>query len=61
MQKPVSQSGNVFSNIVYNAKGNNVLTTIVNGKILMENREIQGIDKQANYKKCSEIIDRIKE
>lgn len=31
----------IFSDIVYNAKGNNVETTIVNGKILMENRKIK--------------------
>ncbi len=31
----------IFSDIVYNAKGTNVETTIVNGKILMENRKIE--------------------
>lgn len=31
----------IFSDIVYNAKGTNVETTIVNGKILMENRKIK--------------------
>ena len=51
--------GNIFSDIVYNAKGSNVLTTIINGKIIMENREIKGVSKQKIYKKCSEIIERI--
>lgn len=31
----------IFSDIVYNAKGSNVETTIVNGKILMEDRKIK--------------------
>ena len=31
----------IFSDIVYNAKGTNVETTIVNGKILMENKKIK--------------------
>ena len=51
--------GNIFSDIVYNAKGSNVLTTIINGKIIMENREIKGVSKQRIYEKCSEIIERI--
>ena len=49
----------LISDIVYNAKGNNVLTTIVNGKILMEDRKCL-IDKENTYKKCKEIIERIK-
>lgn len=49
---------NVFSEIVYNAKGSNVDTTIVGGKILMENRKIN-INKEQIYKKCESIIKRI--
>lgn len=54
-------TGNVFSNIVYNAKGSNVSHTIVNGKILMEDREIKNIDKYMVFDKCREIIERISE
>lgn len=46
---------NVFSEIVYNVKGNNVDTTIVNGKILMENKRIS-IDSNEVIKKCNRII-----
>ena len=35
---------NYISNLVYNTSGNNVETTIVNGEILMENKEIKHID-----------------
>ncbi len=49
----------VFSNIVYNAKGNNVKTTIINGKIVMENGEIIGIDEKEIYEKCNSIIRRL--
>lgn len=51
--------GNVFSDIVYNCKGTNVQTTIINGNIVMEDRKIQGLDKEKIYKKCKEIISRI--
>lgn len=52
--------GNIFSNIVYNAKGSNVVLTIINGIIVMQERKILEIDKQKIYKKCEEIIDRIR-
>ena len=51
----------VFSQIVYNANGTNVETTIVNGKILMENRKLKiDVDEKEIIKKCEEIINRIK-
>lgn len=50
----------IFSNIVYNVKGSNVDTTIINGKILMENKILNtSINENFIYNKCKEIIDRI--
>lgn len=46
----------IFSNIVYNAKGNNVIATIANGKILMENRKTNFANEEEIYTKCNEII-----
>lgn len=46
------------SDIVYNAKGTNVETTIINGKIVMEQNKILQDEKNL-YKKCQEIINRI--
>ena len=57
----MNQCGNVFSDIVYNAKGTNVETTIINGNILMEKREILGINKEEIFDRCKKIIERIKE
>lgn len=51
--------GNVFSDLVYNAKGTNVRMTMVNGKVVMKDGEVPGIDKKVLYKKCAEIIERI--
>lgn len=51
---------NIFSEIVYNVKGINVETTIINGKIVMENRIMTGIPEKEIYDKCNEIIQRIK-
>ncbi len=50
---------NIFSEIVYNIKGTNVETSIINGKIVMENRVVYGINEKDIYKKCNEIIKRI--
>lgn len=49
----------ICSDIVYNAKGSNVETTIINGKIVMENKKVLQ-DENMIFKKCKEIIDRIK-
>ena len=50
----------IFSNIVYNVKGSNVDTTIINGKVLMENKVLNiSINENFIYLKCKEIIDRI--
>lgn len=51
---------NIFSEIVYNIKGTNVETTIINGKIVMENRVVSGVDEHHIYKKCNEIIEKIR-
>ena len=48
----------VFSDIVYNAKGSNVNTTIINGNILMENRKILQNEKDI-IEKCKKIMPRI--
>ncbi len=49
----------IYSDIVYNAKGTNVVTTIINGRVVMENRKIEQEENQI-YEKCKKIIDRIK-
>ncbi len=51
--------GNVFSDLVYNAKGTNVKMTMVNGKIVMRDAKVLGVDKKELYKKCDNIIKRI--
>jgi len=35
----------VISNLVYCANGHDVVTTIVDGRILMENRQVLGMDE----------------
>ena len=49
----------IFSNIVYNVKGSNVVTTIVNGKILMEDRKLNINNEKKICEKCNGIIKRI--
>ena len=51
--------GNVFSDLVYNAKGSNVVMTMVGGKVVMKDGKVPDIDEEELYKKCAEIIARI--
>ena len=50
----------IVSDIVYNAKGTNVETTIINGNILMESRKIKK-DEIEVFEKCRKIMERIRE
>lgn len=50
----------IFATIVYNTKGTNVETTIINGKIVMEDRKIDKINEEEIYSKAEDIINRIK-
>ena len=51
---------NLISQIVYNTTGENVDTTIINGKVLMENKRLKiDIKKNDLFKRCEEIIQRI--
>lgn len=50
---------NIFAELVYNVKGTNVDTTIVNGKILMENKKVNVGEETQTINKCQEIIERI--
>lgn len=60
LEEPMTQPLNdIFSNIVYNTRPSNVITTIVNGNILMEDRNIKGLNEKEIYQKCSAIIKRL--
>ena len=48
----------IFSDIVYNAKGTNVETTIVSGNVLMEDRKILNLDEQEIVKNCKDIMEK---
>lgn len=51
-------TNDLISEIIYNAKGTNVDTTIVDGNILMENRNIN-INEQEIENQCKKIINKI--
>lgn len=50
---------NIFAEIVYNVKGSNVEMTMINGKIVMENKEIKQINENTVIEKCNKIIQKI--
>ena len=48
-------AGNVNGHLLFGVSGRNVETTVVNGKILMENRELAGIDEERLMAKSREL------
>ena len=56
LSKPTN---NIFADLVYNTKGYDVDTTIVNGKVLMENKKIKQSVNEVILN-CEKIIERIK-
>ena len=55
------QSGILASNLVYAANGSNVDTTIVNGQVLMENRELTLLDEAEVLEKAVQAFGEMKE
>ncbi|HEX3011152.1 MAG TPA: amidohydrolase [Syntrophomonadaceae bacterium] len=49
----------ILANIVYSAQASDVLTVIVDGNIIMEDREIKTIDEQEVLGKCRSIAQRL--
>ncbi len=49
----------IKKNLVYSGSKENVLMTMINGKILYDNREFKGIDVDTIYKKSQAVIERI--
>ena len=43
---------NIYANVVYSVRGSDVDTVIVDGKILMENREVKTLDEQTVMEKA---------
>ena len=50
----------IKKNIVYSGSKENVLMTMINGKILYDNREFVGVDTEKIYYNAQRIIDRIR-
>ena len=47
------------SALCYSANGSEVKTVLVNGQVLMENREILTLDEKEVYEKCEKIVKRL--
>lgn len=50
----------VISNLVYSASSRDVITTIVDGKVLMEDRKLTTLDEKDIKAKCNKLISKIK-
>ncbi|ACS91029.1 amidohydrolase family protein [Thermococcus sibiricus] len=51
---------NIISHIVYSANGNDVETTIVDGKVVMLDREVLTIDEEKILDKVQKIVDKLR-
>lgn len=51
---------NIFKNIVYSGSKENVVMTMVNGKILYDKREFKNIDTEKIYYNAQKVTDRLK-
>ena len=56
---PLHGKNNVVSHLVYACNGSNVETTIVDGKILMEQGKLTTLDENKIRRKCQEIAERL--
>ncbi len=50
---------NINGHLMFGINGRNVLTTIINGKVIMENRELIDIDEEAIIKKSRELASKL--
>lgn len=48
----------IYSNLVYTANGADVEHTIIDGKVVMENRNIESVDEDFIIDKCNKIADK---
>ena len=53
-------ANNILSGLVYSARGSEVDTVIVDGEILMENRQLTTIDESQVFEECRKIMARLK-
>ncbi|NYE56566.1 5'-deoxyadenosine deaminase [Carboxydothermus ferrireducens] len=59
MRTTPNEGVNIYTQLVYQAQSSNVLTTIVDGKIVMENRVLKTIDEVEVRRKANESLKRI--
>lgn len=50
---------NIISHLVYSAQGQDVDTTIINGKLIMKNRKILGINENKIFDKAQNILEKL--
>ena len=49
----------IYANIVYSANGGDVLTSIINGKIIMKDRKMLTFDEQDVISKCNNVAKKL--
>lgn len=52
-------SGNINGHILFGMSGRSVDTTIINGRVVMHNRQLQGIDEEAIFARARELADKV--
>ncbi|GAV26499.1 ethylammeline chlorohydrolase [Carboxydothermus islandicus] len=59
MRTTPNEGVNIYTQLVYQAQSSNVLTTIVDGKIVMENRVLKTMDEVEVRRKANESLKRV--
>ncbi|GAV21934.1 5'-deoxyadenosine deaminase [Carboxydothermus pertinax] len=59
MRTTPNEGVNIYTQLVYQAQSSNVLTTIVDGKIVMENRMLKTMDEAEVRRKANESLKRV--
>ena len=52
-------SDNIFGHIIFGMNGGMVKDSIINGKVVMRNRELLNIDEKEIYRKSREIAEKL--
>ncbi len=58
-EAPFFPSNHIVSGLVYSATGGETETVIINGEIVMENKELLKMDEEKIYYHCEKIADRL--
>lgn len=55
----INPINDIYTSLVYSANGNDVLTTIVNGRVIMKDRKFECVNEEEVLEKCGEVASKL--